>query len=160
MANISAQMVKELRESTGAGMMDCKAALTETNGDMTAAQDWLRKKGLSKAAKKAGRVAAEGLIGVQVKGTKGVVVEVNSETDFVARNELFQGLVKMVADVALTVGADVEKIKEAKVGNITVAEGIADTIAKIGENMSLRRASSLSAANGVIGSYVHNSVDV
>ena len=109
MANISAQMVKELRESTGAGMMDCKAALTETNGDMTAAQDWLRKKGLSKAAKKAGRVAAEGLIGVQVQGTKGVVVEVNSETDFVARNDLFQGLVKMIADVALSVGTDVEK---------------------------------------------------
>ena len=103
MANISAQMVKELRESTGAGMMDCKAALTETKGDMTAAQDWLRKKGLSKAAKKAGRVAAEGLIGVQVQGTKGVVVEVNSETDFVARNDLFQGLVKMIADVALSV---------------------------------------------------------
>ena len=98
MANISAQMVKELRELTGAGMMDCKAALTETNGDMTAAQDWLRKKGLSKAAKKAGRVAAEGLIGVQVQGTKGVVVEVNSETDFVARNDLFQGLVKMIAE--------------------------------------------------------------
>ena len=104
MANISAQMVKELRESTGAGMMDCKAALTETKGDLTAAQDWLRKKGLSKAAKKAGRVAAEGLIGVQVQGTKGVVVEVNSETDFVARNDLFQGLVKMIADVALSVG--------------------------------------------------------
>ena len=101
MANITAQMVKELRESTGAGMMDCKAALTETNGEMQAAQDWLRKKGLSKAAKKAGRVAAEGLIGVQVQGTKGVVVEVNSETDFVARNDLFQGLVKMIADVAL-----------------------------------------------------------
>ena len=123
MANISAQMVKELRESTGAGMMDCKAALTETNGDMTAAQDWLRKKGLSKAAKKAGRVAAEGLIGAQVKGTKGVVVEVNSETDFVARNDLFQGLVKMIADVALSVGADVEIIKSAKAGSITISGG-------------------------------------
>ena len=137
MANITAQMVKELRESTGAGMMDCKAALTETNGDMTAAQDWLRKKGLSKAAKKAGRVAAEGLIGVLVQGTKGVVVEVNSETDFVARNDLFQGLVKMIADVALAAGTDVEKIKAAKVGAITVADAIADTIAKIGENMTL-----------------------
>ena len=103
MANITAGMVKELRESTGAGMMDCKAALTETAGDMTAAQDWLRKKGLSKAAKKAGRVAAEGLIGILVQGTKGVVVEVNSETDFVARNDLFQGLVKMIADVAMSV---------------------------------------------------------
>src|SRR5438309_3725943 len=122
MATITAAMVKELRESTGAGMMDCKAALTETDGDMTAAQDWLRKKGLSKAAKKAGRVAAEGLIGVQVKGTKGVVVEVNSETDFVARNDLFQGLVKMIADVALSAGTDVEKIKAAKAGSITVAD--------------------------------------
>jgi len=116
MANITAQMVKELRESTGAGMMDCKAALTETGGEMQAAQDWLRKKGLSKAAKKAGRVAAEGLIGVRVQGTKGVVVEVNSETDFVARNDLFQGLVKMIADVALGVGTDVEKIKKAQPG--------------------------------------------
>jgi elongation factor Ts len=158
MANISAQMVKELRESTGAGMMDCKAALTETNGDMTAAQDWLRKKGLSKAAKKAGRVAAEGLIGVQVKGTKGVVVEVNSETDFVARNDLFQGLVKMIADVALSVGADVETIKSAKAGSITVSESISDTIAKIGENMTLRRAATLSVGKGVIGSYVHSAV--
>jgi len=158
MANISAQMVKELRESTGAGMMDCKAALAETNGDMTAAQDWLRKKGLSKAAKKAGRVAAEGLIGVLVKGTKGVVVELNSETDFVARNDLFQGLVKMIADVALSVGTDVEKIKAAKAGSITVSESIANTIAKIGENMTLRRAGALSVGKGAIGSYVHNSV--
>ena len=158
MANISAQMVKELRESTGAGMMDCKAALTETKGDMTAAQDWLRKKGLSKAAKKAGRIAAEGLIGVQVQGTKGVVVEVNSETDFVARNDLFQGLVKMIADVALTAGTDVEKINAAKAGSITVAESISDTIAKIGENMTLRRAAGLSVGKGAIGSYVHNAV--
>jgi elongation factor Ts len=158
MANITAQMVKELRESTGAGMMDCKAALTETNGEMTAAQDWLRKKGLSKAAKKAGRVAAEGLIGVQVQGTKGVVVEVNSETDFVARNDLFQGLVKMIAGVALSTGTDVEKIKAAKVGSITVADAISDTIAKIGENMALRRAAQLSVSKGAIGAYVHNSV--
>ena len=158
MANISAQMVKELRESTGAGMMDCKAALTETKGDMTAAQDWLRKKGLSKAAKKAGRVAAEGLVGVQVQGTKGVIVEVNSETDFVARNDLFQGLVKMIADVALTAGTDVEKISAAKAGSITVAESISDTIAKIGENMTLRRAAGLSVGKGAIGSYVHNAV--
>src|SRR5215467_559578 len=158
MANISAQMVKELRESTGAGMMDCKAALTETNGDMTAAQDWLRKKGLSKAAKKAGRVAAEGLIGVKVQGTKGVIVEVNSETDFVARNDLFQGLVKMIADVALTAGTDVEKIKAAKAGSITVAEALSDTIAKIGENMTLRRAATLSVSKGAIGSYVHSAV--
>ncbi len=158
MANITAQMVKELRESTGAGMMDCKAALTETQGDMTAAQDWLRKKGLSKAAKKAGRVAAEGLIGVLVQGTNGVVVEVNSETDFVARNDLFQGLVKMIADVALNAGTDIEKIKAAKAGSITVADAISDTIAKIGENMTLRRAASLSVGKGAIGAYVHNSV--
>jgi len=158
MADITAQMVKELRESTGAGMMDCKAALTETKGEMTAAQDWLRKKGLSKAAKKAGRVAAEGLIGVKVQGVKGVVVEVNSETDFVARNDLFQGLVKMVADVALSAGTDVEKINAAKAGSITIAEAVADTIAKIGENMTLRRAAALSVGKGAVGSYVHNSV--
>jgi elongation factor Ts len=159
MAKITAQMVKELRERTGAGMMDCKAALEETGGDMEQAVDLLRKKGLAKAAKKAGRIAAEGLIGLAVEGTKGVVVEVNSETDFVARNDLFQGLVKMIANVALAVGADVEKIKDAKVGGITIAEAIADTIAKIGENMTLRRASSLSVGTGVIGSYTHNSVE-
>jgi len=159
MANITAQMVKELRERTGVGMMDCKAALQETAGAIEQAVDLLRKRGLAKAAKKAGRIAAEGLIGVAMEDSKGVVVEVNSETDFVARNDLFQGLVKMIANVALAVGPDVEKIKAAKVGDITLAEAIADTIAKIGENMSLRRASSLSVANGVIGSYVHNSVE-
>ena len=158
MATITAAMVKDLRESTGAGMMDCKAALTETGGDMTAAQDWLRKKGLSKAAKKAGRVAAEGLISAVTKGTKGVVVEVNSETDFVARNEHFQGLVKMIGQVALDVGADIEKIKAAKIGNITVEAAIADAIATIGENMTLRRAASLEVGKGVVSSYIHNSV--
>ncbi|MEJ2432197.1 MAG: translation elongation factor Ts, partial [Pseudolabrys sp.] len=127
-------------------------------GNMEAAVDWLRKKGLSKAAKKAGRVAAEGLIGVLVKGPKGVVVEVNSETDFVARNDLFQGLVQMIADVALTVGTDVETIKAAKVGDITVADAITETVAKVGENMTLRRAASLEVKQGVIGSYVHNMV--
>jgi elongation factor Ts len=159
MANITAQMVKELRERTGAGMMDCKAALQETNGDMEQAVDLLRKKGLAKAAKKAGRIAAEGLIGLAVDGPKGVLVEVNSETDFVARNDLFQGLVKMIANVALTVGTDMETIKAAKVGHITIADAIADTIAKIGENMTLRRASQLSVGTGVIASYVHNSVE-
>ena len=158
MANITAQMVKELRDSTGAGMMDCKAALGEAAGDMEAAVDWLRKKGLSKAAKKAGRVAAEGLIGVALAGTKGVVVEVNSETDFVARNDLFQGLVKMIAQVALEAGTDVEKINASKVGSITVAEAITDTIAKIGENISLRRAAALSVSKGVVASYMHSSV--
>ena len=158
MATISAAMVKELRELTGAGMMDCKAALTETSGDMTSAQDWLRKKGLSKAAKKAGRVAAEGLIGALTSGAKGVVVEVNSETDFVARNEQFQGLVKMIAQVALHNGADVETIKAAKVGSVTVETAISDAIATIGENMSLRRATSLEVGKGVVSSYVHGAV--
>jgi elongation factor Ts len=158
MATITAAMVKDLRESTGAGMMDCKAALTETAGDMQAAQDWLRKKGLSKAAKKAGRVAAEGLIGVLTAGAKGVAVEVNSETDFVARNGQFQGLVKMIAQVALDVGADVEKIKAAKVGGVTVETAIADAIATIGENMNLRRAAALEVGKGVVSSYVHNAV--
>jgi elongation factor Ts len=159
MANITAQMVKELRERTGAPMMDCKAALQETGGAMEQAVDLLRKRGLAKAAKKAGRIAAEGLIGVAVDDAKGVVVEVNSETDFVARNDLFQGLVKMIANVALGIGADVEKIKAAKVGNITIADAIVDSVAKIGENISLRRASALSVGKGVIASYVHNSVD-
>src|SRR6202165_4230325 len=158
MATVTAAMVKDLRESTGAGMMDCKAALTESGGDMQAAQDWLRKKGLSKAAKKAGRVAAEGLIAVATSGPKGVVVEVNSETDFVARNEQFQGLVKMVAQVALNVGADLEKIKAAKVGQVTVETAIADAIATIGENMTLRRAASLEVNKGLVSSYVHNAV--
>src|SRR5438046_5517781 len=142
-AAITAAMVKELGESTGAGRRECKTGITETAGDMTAAQDWLRKKGLSKAAKKSGRVAAEGLIGALTKGNKGVVVEVNSETDFVARNGQFQGLVKMIAQVAFDVGADVEKIKAAKVGSVTVETAISDAIATIGENMSLRRSTSL-----------------
>jgi elongation factor Ts len=158
MANVTAQMVKELRDKTGAGMMDCKAALGETNADMEAAVDWLRKKGLSKAAKKAGRVAAEGLIGVAIGGTKGVVVEVNSETDFVARNEHFQGLVRMIADVALDVGPDVEAIKVGKVGALTINDAINSAIATIGENMTLRRAAQVSVKAGVVGSYVHNSV--
>jgi elongation factor Ts len=158
LATITAAMVKDLRETTGVGMMDCKQALAENEGDMQAAIDWLRKKGLSKAAKKAGRVAAEGLIGAQTAGTKGVVVEVNSETDFVARNEQFQGLVKMIAQVALNVGADLEKIKAAKVGQVTVETAIADAIATIGENMTLRRAASLEVNKGVVSSYVHNAV--
>jgi elongation factor Ts len=158
MTTITAAMVKDLRETTGAGMMDCKAALTENAGDMQASIDWLRKKGLSKAAKKAGRIAAEGLIGAVTAGNKGVVVEVNSETDFVARNGQFQGLVKMIAQVALEVGADVDKIKAAKVGAVTVETAIADAIATIGENMTLRRAASLEVSKGVVSSYVHNAV--
>jgi elongation factor Ts len=158
MADVTIEKVKELRERTGAGMMDCKSALSETGGDTEQAVDLLRKKGLAKAAKKAGRIAAEGLIGVAVRGNKGVVVEVNSETDFVARNDFFQGLVKMIADVALTAGTDVEKILQAKVGGGTVADAIAGSIAKIGENMTLRRAASLSVGQGVIATYVHNTV--
>ncbi|MCZ7643095.1 MAG: translation elongation factor Ts [Pseudorhodoplanes sp.] len=158
MAEITAAMVKELREKTGAGMMDCKAALNETKGDMEAAVDWLRKKGLAKAAKKAGRVAAEGLIGIAIAGTKGVVVEVNAETDFVARNEQFQGLVKLIADVALSAGTEIDKINAAKAGSMTVAEALSASIATIGENMTLRRAAGVSVAKGAIGSYVHNSV--
>ena len=158
MANITANMVKELRDKTGAGMMDCKAALSESGGSLENAVDWLRKKGLAKAAKKAGRVAADGLIGVALKANKGVVVEVNSETDFVARNDLFQGLVRMIADVALDVGADVEKILAARIGDRTAADAIAETIGKVGENMTLRRAAGLSVGQGAIASYVHNSV--
>jgi elongation factor Ts len=138
-------------------MMDCKAALTETDGDLEAAVDWLRKKGLSKAAKKAGRMAAEGLVGVALSATKGVLVEVNSETDFVARNDLFQGLVKIIANVTLDVGPDVEKILAAPIGDRTTADAIAETVAKIGENMILRRGAGLSVGTGVIASYMHNS---
>jgi elongation factor Ts len=158
MTNITAGMVKELRDKTGAGMMDCKAALGESGGDLEAAVDWLRKKGLAKAAKKAGRIAAEGLIGVALAPHKAIVVEVNSETDFVARNDLFQGLVKMIADVALDVGADVDKILAGRVGSHTVADAISETIAKVGENMTLRRAAALSVGSGAMASYVHNSV--
>ena len=158
MATISATMVRDLREKTGAGMMDCKAALEATAGDEEAAVDWLRKKGIAKAAKKADRVATDGLIGVAREGTKGVLVEVNSETDFVARNDLFQGLVKMIAQVALKVGANADAIKAAKAGSITVTEAIADTVAKVGENMTLRRAAGLNVDKGVVASYVHNTV--
>ena len=158
MANITAGMVKELRDKTGAGMMDCKAALGETGGDLEAAVDWLRKKGLAKAAKKAGRVAAEGLIGVALSANEGLVVELNSETDFVARNDLFQGLVKMIADVALDAGPQVDKILATCIGDRTVADAISETIAKVGENMTLRRVAGLSVGKGIIGSYVHNSV--
>jgi elongation factor Ts len=160
MANISAAMVKNLREKTGAGMMDCKAALTETAGDIEAAVDWLRKKGLSKAAKKSGRVAAEGLVAVAVRGHDGVAVEVNSETDFVARNEEYQALVRTIALVAVEKGlADVEVLKNAHYpGDGSVGEALANAIATIGENMTLRRAATLHVTEGVIGQYVHNGV--
>jgi elongation factor Ts len=158
MAEITASLVKELRDKTGAGMMDSKAALIETKGDVEAAVDWLRKKGLAKAAKKAGRVAAEGLIGAVVEKNKGVLVEVNSETDFVARNEQFQGLVKLIAQAALHNGTDIDKLKSVKIGGSTVDEAVASAIATIGENMTLRRADILSVGEGVIGSYTHSSV--
>ncbi|MCU0819428.1 MAG: translation elongation factor Ts [Beijerinckiaceae bacterium] len=159
MADITASMVKELREKTDAGMMDCKAALNETGGDMEAAIDLLRKKGLAKAAKKAGRVAAEGLVGIASAGPKAVVVELNSETDFVARNDAFQALVRNTAAVALKAGSDVEAIKGAAYpGGGTVQEAIANLVATIGENMSLRRAAVLEVSSGVVSSYLHNAV--
>jgi elongation factor Ts len=158
MAEITAGMVKSLRESTGVGMMDCKAALAATNGDMEAAVDWLRAKGLAKAAKKSTRVAAEGLVGIAVNGTTGAAVEVNSETDFVARNEKFQAMVAEIAKLALSAGGDSEKLKTAKFpgSQHAVAEYVAEMVATIGENMGVRRTSSLKVTNGVIGSYVHN----
>lgn len=160
MANITAAMVKDLREKTGAGMMDCKNALNETGGDIEAAIDWLRKKGLSKAAKKSGRIAAEGLVAVLVQGLNGVVVELNSETDFVARNPDFQALARNIARVALETGTtDVEALKAAAYpGGGTFNDAITNAVATIGENMTLRRASALHAGQGVIGQYVHNSV--
>ena len=156
MAAISASMVKALREKTGAGMMDCKAALNETKGEMEPAIDWLRKKGLAKAAKKSGRVAAEGLVALAQSGEHGVVVEVNSETDFVARNEGFQALVRNIAKIALAKGDDAEELKSAAYpGGGTVADAIAHAIATIGENITLRRAKRLEVLNGIIGTYIH-----
>jgi len=156
MANISASMVKDLRDKTGAGMMDCKAALAESGGDMESAVDWLRKKGLSKAAKKAGRVAAEGLIGVAARSDVGALVEVNSETDFVARNDQFKDFVKTAAQLALEVEGDVEKLLVKPMGGATVDATLKEMIAKIGENMSVRRAVVLAVSPGVVGTYVHN----
>ena len=161
MATITAGLVKDLREKTGAGMMDCKNALNETDGDIELAIDWLRKKGLAKAAKKSGRVAAEGLVGVAVEDNIGVVVEVNSETDFVARNDDFQALVRGVLAVALDHAPDVDATKVLGAhypGGGTVTEAIANAIATIGENMTLRRAQGLRVAEGAIGHYVHGSV--
>ncbi|MDP5306460.1 translation elongation factor Ts [Paracoccus spongiarum] len=151
---ITAAMVKELRETTGAGMMDAKKALTETDGDMEAAVDWLRTKGLAKAAKKSGRVAAEGLIGVSVTDGRGVAVELNSETDFVAKNADFQQLVRDITDVALTVGNDVEVLKATHLNGRPVSDVLTDAIARIGENMTLRRMHLLEG--DTIVSYVHN----
>lgn len=155
---ISASLVKELRDKTGAGMMDCKTALSETKGDLEAAVDWLRKKGLSKAAKKAGRVAAEGLVGIATSGKSGAVVEVNSETDFVARNEQFQDLVLKIASLATKAKGDVAKLMAMTFPGkkTTVEENLKETIATIGENMTLRRTATLAVSSGVVGSYMHN----
>ena len=159
MAAITAGMVKELRDKTGAGMMDCKTALSAVDGDIEAAIDWLRTKGLAKAAKKAGRVAAEGLVAVAVSGHSGVVIELNSETDFVARNLEFQALAHGIANVALERGGDVEAVLAHHYpGGGTVQEAIANAIATIGENMTLRRVASLKVSAGLIGSYVHGAV--
>ena len=156
MANITATMVKDLRDKTGAGMMDCKNALNETAGDMEAAIDWLRKKGISKAAKKAGRAAAEGLVGVATGDGAGALVEVNAETDFVARNEEFKGFVKSAAAIALKEGGDLQKLLGAAHGGATVESTLTALVAKIGENMSVRRTIALTVNPGVVAAYVHN----
>jgi len=159
MAEITAAAVKELRERTGAGMMDCKKALAEANGELEQAVDWLRAKGLAAAAKKAGRTAAEGLVGVAVEGTRGAVVEVNSETDFVAKNEQFQNFVRETARLALVSGGDVDALAAAQFpGGGTVAEALMNNIATIGENQSLRRAAVIKVGEGAVVSYVHNAV--
>jgi elongation factor Ts len=160
MPEITAALVKDLREKTGAGMMDCKKALTETGGEIESAVDWLRQKGLAAAAKKSGRVAAEGLIGVTSASGRAAMVEVNAETDFVARNEQFQAFVEAVAKIALKVGEDLDAIKAAQYPDSahTVAEQLTELIAKIGENMNLRRARVLNAPNGVVATYVHSAL--
>jgi len=157
MAEITAALVKDLREKSGAGMMDCKKALVENNGDVEQAIDWLRTKGLSKAAKKADRIAAEGLVAVAVSGNRGAMIELNAETDFVARNVLFQGAAKSIANTALTVGADVEALNSAKTSDgDVITDMLANLIATIGENMVLRRAASFEVTAGAVASYVHN----
>lgn len=158
MAQITAALVKELREKTGGGMMDCKKALMENDGDVEAAVDWLRKKGLAAAAKKAGRTAAEGLVGVVTDGTRGAMIELNSETDFVARNDRFQNMVSSIAALALEKNGDLDAVNAAPFpgGDRTVAEELTNAIATIGENMSLRRADAISVSEGAVSSYVHN----
>lgn len=159
MAEITAAAVKALREQSGAGMMDCKAALNENDGDMDAAIDWLRKKGLSAAAKKSGRAAAEGLVGMAVEGDTGALVEVNAETDFVGRNETFQEFVAKTAAIAVAHGADVESLKATEFsGGTSVEQAVVDLVAKIGENIGLRRSARLSVENGTVAGYIHNQV--
>jgi elongation factor Ts len=158
MTTISASLVKELRDKTGAGMMDCKAALTEVKGDIEGAVDWLRKKGLSKAANKAGRIAAEGLIGVTAKDKAGAMVEVNSETDFVARNEQFQDMVRNITGLASKAGGDVKKLLALTYPgkSVTVEDHVKEMVATIGENMSVRRTAAMSVGEGHVAEYVHN----
>lgn len=156
MAEITAAAVKDLREKSGAGMMDCKKALTEANGDIDAAMDWLRAKGLSAAAKKSSRTAAEGLVGIEVSGTRGAAVEVNSETDFVAKNDQFQTFVRDVTSVVMALGDDLAVVKAASLGDKTVEEILTHNIATIGENQNLRRARRLEVASGAVVAYVHN----
>ena len=158
MAEITASMVKQLRESSGAGMMDAKAALVENNGDIEAATDWLRTKGLAKAAKKSSRTAAEGLVAIATAGTTGIVVEINSETDFVARNEGFQDFVRNVADKALNEAKDLENLLTTQMDGKPMSEKLTDMIAKIGENMNIRRMVKLSVNDGAVVGYVHNAV--
>ena len=160
MAQITAALVKELREKTGAGMMDCKKALGENDGDVEASIDWLRTKGLATAAKKAGRVASEGLVGIAIDGTKGAIVEINAETDFVARNETFQDFVTTASNIALTIGNDVDALKAAPFPGEerNVQEQLTHMIATIGENMSIRRVQTLSVDKGVVSSYIHTAL--
>ena len=158
MAQITAALVKELREKTSAGMMDCKKALNETNGDLNAAADWLRTKGIAKADKKASRIAAEGLVAVAISGSTGALVEVNSETDFVARNDGFQAAVLEVAQLGLTVNSNEELASAVTSGGVNVTEMFKKLVGKIGENMSFRRMSKLSVSQGVVAGYIHNAV--
>jgi len=157
MAEISAAKIKELRETTGAGMMDCKKALTETNGDMEAAVDWLRTKGLAAAAKKAGRVAAEGLVAVYIQGNKGAMIELNSETDFVARNDQFQTLANTVVKYAVETKGDIEKLKahQCSVAKKSVVDAVAEAVGTIGENLNLRRSAYVEEPAGVVVPYIH-----
>ena len=156
MAEITASMVKELRETTGAGMMDCKAALKEADGNLEQAIDWLRTKGLAKAAKKAGRVAAEGLVAIKTNGTEGVVVEVNSETDFVARNDQFQEMVSTISEVALEKGVDDLASQDYPGKDMSIEDYVKEAVGTIGENMSYRRGAKLSVENGAVAGYIHN----
>ncbi len=160
MVEISARQVKELRVKTGAGMMDCKKALIETSGDIEAAVDWLRKKGLAAAAKKAGRVASDGLVGIATDGARAAMVEINAETDFVARNEAFQDAVRTVAKVALDTGGDIAALRDAPYpdAGMSVDERLTELVATIGENIRLRRAAALSVENGVVASYIHGQI--